>query len=266
MPKNTIMPKNTPHSAPPTSMLLPEPELLPEPPNGAFKAWGQQTLHIVFDGPSFVVVNKPAGIAVHAHPATTLLDEVREHFSSQDIHPVHRLDLATSGLVVLAKTPEANRELCQAFALQRVQKMYLALSTAKSKKKQGWIKGDMQKARGGSYKLLHSQKNPAITYALSFGCEGQPRLWLLRPKTGKTHQLRVALKSWGAPILGDKRYGGAEADTLCLHALAIKFTLAQTDYAFEVKPAAGDALTCATTRQRLENLGDVWAQAWPKGL
>lgn len=245
------MPKNTPH---------------PEPTHDAVLASSQQSLHIVFDDPRFVVVNKPAGIAVHAHSARTLLDEVREHFASHDIHPVHRLDLATSGLVVFAKTPEANRELCQAFALQRVQKIYLALSTAKAKKKQGWIKGDMQKARGGSYKLLHSQHNPAITYALSFGCEGQPRLWLLRPKSGKTHQLRVALKSWGAPILGDKRYGGAEADTLCLHALAIKFTLAQTDYTFEVKPTAGDALTCEITRQRLEHLGDIWAQAWPKGL
>lgn len=223
-------------------------------------------MDIVFDHSDFVVVNKPVNMAVHAHDEPTLLDAVRAHFGSEAIHPVHRLDLATSGLVVFAKTSAANRALCQAFAEQRVQKVYLALTTAKAKKKQGWIKGDMQKARGGSYKLLHSQHNPAVTYALSFGSESEPRLWLLRPKSGKTHQLRVALKSWSAPILGDKRYGGAPADRLYLHALAIKFTLGKADYAFEVKPVCGTHFMGVQAQQRLAALGDVWAQAWPKGL
>lgn len=225
----------------------------------------EQPLNVVFDHPCFVVLNKPAGIAVHRHQQLTLLDAARRYFNSDDIHPVHRLDMATSGLIVLAKTAEANRELCQAFADQAVQKIYIALSIAKPKKKQGWVTGDMQKSRGGSYKLLHSCQNPASTYALSFGCEGSPRLWLLRPKTGKTHQLRVALKSLGAPILGDNRYGGANADRLYLHALALKFNFRAEPFEFVAKPEAGQFFNYGTF-ERLAAIGNVWSQAWPKKL
>ena len=82
----------------------------------------------------------------------------------------------------------------------------------------------MGKARNGSYRLLRTLDNPAITrfwsrLDTSFG----ERLFLLKPHTGKTHQLRVAMKSLGAPIFGDTRYGGDEADRTYLHAWALEF-------------------------------------------
>jgi tRNA pseudouridine32 synthase/23S rRNA pseudouridine746 synthase len=119
----------------------------------------------------------------------------------------------TSGLLILAKNIESNQVLSKMFEQRKVTKYYLAFSNQKPKKKQGLIKGDMAKSRGGSWKLLKSKDNPAVTQFFSFGISLSAanaikglRLYLLKPKTGKTHQLRVALKSLGAPILGDERY------------------------------------------------------------
>lgn len=221
---------------------------------------------VVLDHPEFVVVNKPAGVAVHAHGEPTVLNLLREQLAVPYLHPVHRLDLGTSGLLIFAKTPAANASLCSAFNLRHVQKLYVALSEGKAKKKQGWVKGDMQKTRGGSYKLAQSQQNPAITYTQSFGEQGLPRLWLLRPTTGKTHQLRVALKALGAPILGDDRYGGGPADRLYLHALALRFAYAGEPISVFAEPQAGALFMAANTQARLAALGDPWQLAWPKAL
>ena len=235
------------------------------------------TIPIVFSHPDFVVVNKPAGIAVHAHNGATLVDQLRHQLGLDALHPVHRLDLATSGLLIFAKTADANRDLCQLFAARKVQKLYIALSLGKPKQKQGWIKGDMEKLRGGSYKLVKRYTNPAQTYALSYGSQslGQqsspntaavqspPRLWVLRPITGKTHQLRVALKSLGSSILGDDRYGGAPADRLYLHALALRFYYAGEFFDLKALPHTGAEFDRLITAGRLAALGDPWQLLWP---
>ncbi|MDZ7924023.1 MAG: pseudouridine synthase [Marinagarivorans sp.] len=239
------------------------------------------TIAIVFSHPDFVVVNKPAGIAVHAHNGATLLEQLRHQLGLDGLHPVHRLDLATSGLLIFAKTADANREFCQMFAARKVQKLYIALSRGKPKQKQGWVKGDMEKARGGSYKLTKSLNNPAITYLHSFGAQsaGQqtdqsassvsitdqpmPRLWVMRPITGKTHQLRVALKSLAASILGDERYGGAPADRLYLHALALRFYYAGEFFDLMALPQTGAEFDRLITAGRLAALGDPWQLLWP---
>ena len=223
-------------------------------------------INVVFDHADFVVVHKPAGIAVHAHESTTLLDQVRSHFDSDVIHPVHRLDMATSGLLILAKTAAANKAFCQMFAAGQVQKMYLALSDGPVKKKQGWVKGDMAKARGGSYKLLRSALNPAVTYAMSFGEVSQPRLWWLRPKTGKTHQLRVALKSLGASILGDDRYGGRTADRLYLHAWGLRFDYEGKSFDVHTWPNSGSYFAALSQAGRIGGADNPWSLAWPKAF
>ncbi|HEY7774456.1 MAG TPA: pseudouridine synthase [Marinagarivorans sp.] len=223
-------------------------------------------LDVVLEHRDFVVINKPAGIAVHGHEDITLLDQVREGFGRCDMHPVHRLDLATSGLVIFAKTPSANSTFCRAFAARAIDKLYLALSASKANKKRGWVKGDMAKARGGSYKLLRSQRQPATTYAISSGAPNQPRLWWLRPTTGKTHQLRVALKSLGAPILGDRRYGGASADRLYLHAWGLRFSYQNNVFDLHAAPTSGRFFTDIMQSGRLDQAGDPWLLDWPSSF
>ena len=106
----------------------------------------------------------------------------------------------TSGLLILALNAESAAEFFRLFAEHHIQKTYLALSNQKPKKKQGLIVGDMQKARNGAWKLCPSKENPAITRFESVSCEPNLRLFILKPQTGKTHQLRVAMKSLGSQM------------------------------------------------------------------
>ena len=119
-----------------------------------------------------------------------------------------------------------------AFAEGRVSKHYVALSDRQPKKKQGTIRGDMAKARRGSWKLLHTTDNPAVTKFTSVGVPGiRPglRMFIVRPATGRTHQIRVAMKGLGSPVLGDTRYAkklaAQQEDRTYLHAAAISFLL-----------------------------------------
>ncbi len=178
---------------------------------------------ILLNHQDFLVVDKPAGVAVADTEGRIGLlrrlgDQVGEH-----VYPVHRLDAGTSGALIVARNPQANRELSMQFAARGVDKTYLALSYKKPLKKQGLVCGDMAKARRGAWKLLPSRDNPAITRFVSRGLEGV-RLFVVFPQTGKTHQIRVALRSVGAPIIGDELYGGEPAERLHLHAYQLGFS------------------------------------------
>lgn len=182
---------------------------------------------IIYQHQDFIIINKPYNLSVHRDDNQhSLMDIVAEQVSLPQLWLVHRLDKATSGLLILAKHALAAAQLGQLFAEHKIEKHYIALSASKPKKKQGLIIGDMVKTRNGNWKLSHQRNNPAITRFYSYGCENGLRLFHLLPQTGKTHQLRVAMKSLGSPILGDHRYGStlSEAiDRTYLHAYALKF-------------------------------------------
>jgi tRNA pseudouridine32 synthase/23S rRNA pseudouridine746 synthase len=172
----------------------------------------------------FLVLCKQSGVSIHNESNEGLIQRLREDFKTANIFPVHRLDKPTSGLLLCAKNTNANRELSTLFQSRNIEKYYLAISDKKPKKKQGLISGDMQRTRDGNWKLCQTRHNPALTQFFSYGINGQ-RLFILKPLTGKTHQLRVALKSIGAPIAGDIRYGSAmsTAERLYLHAYCLRF-------------------------------------------
>ena len=192
----------------------------------------------------FMLINKGPGLGMHDEAGEAglvnpgLVSRVKAD-TGLVLYPVHRLDKMTSGLVLLARTTAANRALSMAFADRQASKQYLALSDRKPKKKQGWVKGDMQKGRGGSWMLARSLDNPAISWFDSVPVREGLRLYRIKPQTGKTHQIRVALKSIGAPILGDERYGGTAADRGYLHAWRLSFTLADEAFDFICPPDEG---------------------------
>lgn len=191
--------------------------------------------------PRFYVIAKAPGVNFHREEDDTgLFDCLRDTLQDPALWPVHRLDKVTSGLIVVARSAGAAAELGAAFAGRTVEKYYLALSDAKPNRKQGLIKGDMDKARGGAWKLCPTQENPAITQFFSHSLLPGKRLFVLRPRTGKTHQLRVAMKSLGAPILGDTLYGGTAADRTYLHAYALRFTLSGQWFDFVCPPQWGE--------------------------
>lgn len=181
---------------------------------------------IIIQTDDFIIINKPHGISVHKDDNEVGLTQlVAQQLGVSQVWLVHRLDKVTSGLLLLALNERAAANLSGLFAQHKIQKTYLALSNLKPKKKQGLIIGDIEKARRGAWKLMLSRNNPAITRFYSVSCEPNLRLFILQPQTGKTHQLRVAMKSLGSPILGDALYAGKSEniDRTYLHAYRLQF-------------------------------------------
>lgn len=213
---------------------------------------GGQGITIIHNHADWVIVNKPAGISMQHEQGdvdtlsllqVALAEIKKTEAKTARLWPVHRLDKATSGLVIFAKSSVAAAEFGQLFSQHKIEKRYLALALGKPKKKQGWVKGDMEKGRNGSWLLTRDQKNPASTYFTSTAIETDQkeakRLYLIQPKTGKTHQIRVALKSLGCAIIGDQRYKGAEADRCYLHAFSLTFSWHDQTLSFQCKPEQG---------------------------
>lgn len=182
-------------------------------------------LEILFCNQDFAAVGKPAGIAVHQEEgADNLLAMAAARLNVPRLWLTHRLDKPTSGVLLLALNAQAASELAQQFAAKTMRKTYLALSDRRPAKKQGLVKGGMEKSRRGAWKLTRGDgANPAVTRFHSQSIAPNLRLFVLQPQTGKTHQLRVAMKSLGSPILGDDLYGGTPADRLFLHAWRLEF-------------------------------------------
>jgi tRNA pseudouridine32 synthase/23S rRNA pseudouridine746 synthase len=145
------------------------------------------------------------------------------------LHSVHRLDRVTSGILLLAKSSEDAGLLSAAFRAGSVTKFYCGLSARRPAHKMGTVTGDMARARRGAWMLLRSRERPAVTRHASSGVTGgRPGLrgFVLRPLTGRTHQLRVAMKALGSPVLGDALYSASAAAQLeeraYLHAAAVR--------------------------------------------
>jgi tRNA pseudouridine32 synthase/23S rRNA pseudouridine746 synthase len=184
----------------------------------------------IFDSDDFLIINKLKACSYHSDEGKGLFEIIREKFPS--IISVHRLDKPTTGLCLFAKNEKAAKIFGKLFSEKLVGKIYLALSDRKPIKKQGLISGDMEKSRGGSFRLTKLKTNPAITQFYSKSLSPGERLFILKPHTGKTHQLRVMLKSIGAPVLGDTRYKGSSSDTFYLQAHQLKFNYDKRSYTF----------------------------------
>ncbi|MFD2164699.1 TIGR01621 family pseudouridine synthase [Thalassotalea euphylliae] len=221
-----------------------------------------------------VIDQQPDFLVVDKHPNTNFHDEgnlgngvfnqVKRALSLDILFPVHRLDKLTSGLLIFAKTEQAAQDFQKQFSNHDIEKYYLALSAAKPKKKQGAIKGDMAKSRRGMWKLLRTNDNPAITQFFSYSIEPGARAFVLKPHSGKTHQIRVAMNSIGAPILGDELYGGNSSDRGYLHAYAMRFTLFGKPYEYILPPRLGSQFTAPIFVKWLEHQPAPWQQHWPK--
>ena len=176
--------------------------------------------------PVFLVVEKPAGLLSVPGRGEAGRDCVaaRVQRTHPDARVVHRLDMATSGLMLFARGASAQRELSLAFAARRVQKTYEALVAGEVRGEAG----DIDAPLGADWPRRPRQKvdpvhgKPALTrWRVLQRLAGATRL-ALEPVTGRSHQLRVHLQSIGHPIRGDALYGadptGCDADRMCLHA------------------------------------------------
>lgn len=226
------------------------------------------SISVVFEHSDFIIINKPAGVSVQLEQGQdfshSLLNQLCQQLNLPKLWLVHRLDKLTSGLLLLAKSAEAAADLSQLFANRQVQKYYLALGTKKPKKKQGSIIGDMKKVRDGKWILQKSRQNPAISQFFSTGLGDGLRLFIIKPHTGKTHQIRVALKSIGSPILGDNLYAGQVADRAYLHAFALSFNYQQQLVSVQQMPTQGQHFHQASCVNAIDLYDPPSSLAWPQ--
>ena len=243
-------------------------------------------------------VAKPAGVQFHSVNSDEnigLLGLIRSGQKegwfeyTGDIFAVHRLDAVTSGIVMLAKDKDAAGRAARAFQRRTtdrnsaplLRKKYLALLQRKIKPK-GKVVGDMVRSRRGSWKLTRSTENPARTQFWSIGqleplnesysLKTQPatRLVALEPETGRTHQLRVAMKALGAPILGDSLYGGGEQDRCYLHHAALEIDVVSLGLGYGGGEANGEQSGNLIVRAP-PSTGELWMipkfkPLWDKAL
>ncbi|WP_194743902.1 RluA family pseudouridine synthase [Thermaurantiacus tibetensis] len=188
-----------------------------------------------------LVVDKPAGLAVHPGPRTCDSLETRLAGAGLVWKPVHRLDTDTSGCLLLAKRPASLRRLMGAFAARQVEKVYLALVAPAPEAASGVVKAPLVKRSrpGTGWRMDVAEGGlPAVTRWEVLARRDGVALVRFRPETGRTHQLRVHATRLGAgcAIVGDARYGRGEPGGLMLHAHALGFAGADGQWREVVAP------------------------------
>ena len=212
-------------------------------------------IKIILDDNNLLVLDKPAGVLVHptqADEKNTLVDFLIEKYpeiknldwpDKTRIGVVHRLDKDTSGVIVMAKTPDVLAKLQTQFKDGEIQKNYSALVLGKVEK-EGKVEAAIERGEAGTQKVIDftysfdkKTARPAITFykPIEYYRFGNNDLTLLevQPKTGRMHQIRTHLKYLGFPIIGDPLYNikpsrqiskDLKLDRQFLHAEKLEFT------------------------------------------
>jgi tRNA pseudouridine32 synthase/23S rRNA pseudouridine746 synthase len=188
--------------------------------------WENKVLFI--DGEA-IVIDKPAGLAVHPGSRTPesledFLHQLRFGFQRLPL-PVHRLDRDTSGCLLLARNPKAHKRFQRAFENKKVAKTYVAILDGVPDAASGTVDlalGKTSTAEAGWRMVPDPAGQPAVTHwRVATVRDGRAAL-VFTPETGRTHQIRVhASEGIGIPIAGDPIYGAGKGPML-LHALSLR--------------------------------------------
>jgi 23S rRNA pseudouridine955/2504/2580 synthase len=172
---------------------------------------------VLYEDEEVLALNKPAGIAVQGGTKTVKhIDRLLSAWGEGLERPrlVHRLDRDTSGVLVLGKTPGATAKLAGAFARRKAQKTYWAIVAGFPKPGEGVLELPLAKRGMGDREMMvpaapkDPDAEPAETEFVTISRAGPRAAWMaLRPRTGRTHQLRAHMLAMGHPILGDHKYG-----------------------------------------------------------
>ncbi len=219
-------------------------------------------LEVIYEDEDLIAINKPEGMVVH--PATgnwsgTVINALMYRY--QTLHNVgnqirsgliHRIDKDTSGLLLIGKTNKGLWYYSKLFAERKVQKEYLALVGGVISKQfeqtrienvRTYISRHTKDRKKMMVLRLDSSRLPrdarmANTYLKLLKSNNHYHLISAKPKTGRTHQIRVHLNFLGLPIIGDKVYGGQKGERLMLHAFRISLKkLDGEDIVIEAKPS-----------------------------
>jgi 23S rRNA pseudouridine1911/1915/1917 synthase len=193
-------------------------------------------IDVVYEDGDMLVLNKPAGIAVHpapGHQEHTLVHRLLARYpelpgigGEQRPGIVHRLDLDTSGLLMVAKTERGHTALSVQLEQRAVKKGYLALLKGEPPRSEGVIDAPIARDPGHRQRMsIVSTGRPARTRYARVAAIGGYTLALAMPETGRTHQIRVHFASIGHPVAGDSVYGGRVEliERQFLHAYLLRF-------------------------------------------
>ena len=192
---------------------------------------------------NFVVINKPAGIAVQLGTKSrrNIIDILRstKEFINSSPYAVHRIDKETTGVLIVAKNRKYAQLFTSLFRIKKIHKTYL-----------GIVRGELQKDKGTFIdELLYYEgekkiKTKAITHFKVIDSNNNYSLLKLNPETGRKHQLRKQLLIHGCPILGDSKYRisdnhPSKKNSLMLHAYKVNFSIAETKYSYSAELPLG---------------------------
>lgn len=194
----------------------------------------QIEIPILYEDEDLIVINKPKGILSHSkgahNPEATVATWLNQYLKRKTTDTregiVHRLDRATSGVMVIAKNQETYIFLQKQFSQRKVKKTYISIVLGELLPKEALIELPIERnpKRPQSFRVGANGKSSQTSYKV-LEYNGKYSLVELKPKTGRTHQLRVHLNYLKHPILGDDFYDGEEADRLYLHAHKLEITL-----------------------------------------
>ena len=188
------------------------------------------SLPVLHEDADLLAIDKPAGLLVHDAPAEpgapTVAGWFVEHCPSEaaafDVERpgiVHRLDKHTSGVLLLAKTAAAQAALSAAFEVRKTQKQYLALCDGIPQRERAVIDADLGRSHADRRRMaVTSDGRSAQTEYEVLAAARERSLLLVKPLTGRTHQIRVHLAAIGAPVTGDALYGRGPGPRHLLHA------------------------------------------------
>ena len=213
---------------PPPVPIDPQPENLP--------------LTLLYEDDDLAVVNKPAGMVVHPAPGNesgTLVNALLHHLTALSgiggaLRPgiVHRLDKDTSGVLLVAKTDEAQHALSRQLAERQMEKHYLALVEGALRQEAGEVDAPIARSKTDRKKMaIDPAGRPAHTRYRVLARGNAATLLDVHILTGRTHQIRVHMRALGHPVCGDPLYGhpkGVWVPRLMLHAWRIAFTHPRT--------------------------------------
>jgi 23S rRNA pseudouridine1911/1915/1917 synthase len=231
--------------------------VIPPPPPSRLEPEAMP-LNILYEDEDLLVVDKPAGLTVHpapGHPAHTLVNALLAHFphladSGDALRPgiVHRLDKDTSGVMLVAKNGQAQADLSAQFKGHTVNKAYLVLVRGHLTPEKGIIEADIGRDPRHRQKMavVARGRQACTEYEVIKYIRGYTLLEV-RPRTGRTHQIRVHLAAIGFPVVGDKIYGVKSPfmSRQFLHASRLGFKLPSTGQYVEFKSGLPEDLARA---------------------